>query len=115
MQDSKERAMTRQRGRLSRLLQGYRTSINELNSSNIAELWLGLLRFYSLLFDEELQFVSIITTGELYKEDKSWPKSKRLAIEGKFWSCLTCGICCLSLLKNDFFFAKRVLCLPLIK
>lgn len=47
----------------------------------MGQLWLELLKFYSLKFDSMETVVSIKFDGQMSRSDKKW-KGKRLAIEG---------------------------------
>lgn len=61
--------------------QRHKKNIAVLNDKSVASLWLDMLKFYSLDFVKEWNYVSIIEKGILSK-DASW-KSKKLAIQGK--------------------------------
>lgn len=52
---------------------------------NLGELWLYMLRFYSMEVDTNV-CVSIVEEGLVSKEDRPWRRSKRLTMEGKLHS-----------------------------
>lgn len=57
-------------------------------SVSLGQLWLELLRFYTLEFALEEYIISIRFKGLLSREMKNWPR-RRLAIEGEppVWTC----------------------------
>lgn len=57
-------------------------------SASLGQLWLELLRFYTLEFALEEHIISIRLKELLPRELKNWPR-RRLAVEGETTVCLT--------------------------
>lgn len=63
-----------------------RLTFDRSKSVSLGQLWLELLRFYTLEFALEEYIISIRFKGLLSREMKNWPR-RRLAIEGEcMWS-----------------------------
>ena len=52
------------------------------NKCSVGELWLQLLKFYCLEFDNTHLVISILQTEPMTRQEKKW-HSKKLAIEGE--------------------------------
>lgn len=50
--------------------------------AGVGQLWVELLRFYSLDFQLQDRVLSVRTSAPLWRDNKDWPR-KRIAIEGQ--------------------------------
>lgn len=53
---------------------------------DVGQLWVEMLRFYSLEFNIADNVIGVRTKAVLSREAKDWPK-KRIAVEGETPSC----------------------------
>ncbi len=53
------------------------------NTESIGSLWVGLLRFYAVQFDQAKFVISLRQRKKMSREEKKWT-SKRLAMEGQY-------------------------------
>jgi len=53
-----------------------------LEARQLGDLWLQMLRFYSITFDRETFLVSILSASKVKKSSRNWP-TKKLVIEGR--------------------------------
>lgn len=75
---------------------------NEMDKRSLADLWVPMLRFYSIGFDKDNYYISIINKKVGLKSDKGWD-GRRLCIQGTLKlfriikaisdHCLFCGSC----------------------
>ncbi len=56
------------------------------NTESVGELWVGLLRFYAVQFDQAKFVISLRQRKKMSREEKKWT-SKRLALEGHYPNC----------------------------
>lgn len=87
-----------------------RLTLDQVKGASLGQLWLELLRFYTLEFALEEHIISIRLKELLSREVKNWPR-RRLAIEGKEWQkahgLQKCPELTLSLFLVDPFALKR--------